>query len=157
MYGLSSELWSKFQELYKMNQDYLELPYSHGGGALDFEKCLEDTMERWKFLVKWTGFYNTKLGSELKAKPSFHVVKHIILSDEPLCFEVLFLPLIEGHSCFRCPLYQLNGKKCHEAGSLKETIVRPIRTRIGTFKPFEMVKVLNKLKKGSQIESIEVL
>lgn len=156
MYGLPKDLWYKYQDLYRMGQDYLELPHSHGGEPLDFDKCLEDAMEKWKFLVKWTSFNHTKLVSELKMRPSFHVVKSLILADEPLCFEVLFLPLVDGHSCIRCPLYNINGKKCHESGSLKETIVRPIRTKIGTFKPFEMVKFLNKIRKGSQIKSIEV-
>lgn len=156
MYGLSTELWQKYQDLYQMNQDYMDLVDVHEDGPLDFDKCLKDTMEKWKFLVKWVGFYQTRYVSELKTKASFHIVKNLILFDEPLCFEILFLPEIGGHSCMRCPLYKLNGKKCHEPGSFKETVIRPIHTRIGMFQPFEMVKFLNKLRKGSQIKSIEV-
>ena len=157
MYGLPQDLWYKYQGLYRMNQDYLDLAHVHDGSPLDFEKCLEDTMEKWKFLVKWTSFYQTKSPSLLKTKPSFHVVKNLIKWDEALCFEVLFLPLTEGHSCQRCPLYQLNGKKCHEPGSLKEALIRPLATNVGLFQPFEMVKFLNKIRKGSQIKEIGVL
>ena len=157
-FGLPDDLWNDILKLQQINRDYCELA-STFADQLDYRKVMNDEFFKWKVLSRWVNAIETGHPECLKVKPSFHVVLKEILCDEPLCFEAIFHPLTRklNDYCKICPLYGLTGKNCYEEGSVKEIICRPLRTWKGIFRPFEMCKLLIKIRTGSPIKEIEVL
>jgi len=155
-YGLTPDLWLKLQTLVQMNESYRELPAMHQGSPLDYDKVIKDTLYKWKFLTQWTRYFNEAHVEALKWKPSYKMVLKEVLADEPLCFEAAYYPSSNTY-CEACPFFWLTRKGCAEIGSFKERVCRPFYSGKGTFKPFDVVKVLLKIRNKSPIQEIEVL
>ncbi len=154
--GLTPELWIQLQTLIQMNESYRELPAVHSGGLLDYEKVIKDTLYKWKFITKWVKYFNEAHIDALKHKPSYNLVLQEIIADEPLCFEAAYYPSADAY-CNACAFFWLTGKGCGELDSFKEIVCRPFFSGRGIFKPFNVVKVLLKIKNGTAIKEIEVL
>jgi len=152
-YGLNKDLWTTYQTVIQMCHEYRMLE-GKNYNPLDFEKCLADTLTKWKFITKWTAYLKTKLVIELKTHPSFDKIKNLILEEEPLCFESLFHRKYKD-SCRACPIFSLNSKSCAQAGNVKEVITRPIKDGDGVFKPYDMVKLLLQIGRRRPIDKIE--
>ena len=158
MYGLDNALWLKYQRLQRKALDYLKLT-SDDNPILNFDECLTDTLEKWKFLAQWTAYFKTKKVSELRPKQSFRMIYQLVEDDEPLCYEAI---LYKGttkteDACAVCPLYQLNGINCYKKGGIKEIVARPLKTLEGLFLPFTMVKLLRRIKRGDVINGMEYM
>lgn len=151
--GLTMDEYVEYTQLIDLHLFYAGM--SGTKLEVDFEKAIDDTIRRWKFIASWTRRLSNKNVTNMKDRTESHRITEIMMLDEPLCFEDMVCRKAADR-CRCCPLWHITGHPCEHILGLKYKVTFAWVKSRGFFYPNLFVNILKKIKTGEPIYEVDL-